>query len=102
MSKSMSVLLWWIIGGTKGGATRARIILALRERPQNANQLTNLLELDRKTVLYHLNLLTDNKLLTTAGKHYGLMYFLSPELESNFKLFLDIWEKIKGKPIKEE
>lgn len=98
MSKTMSTLLWWIIGGTKGGATRARIILALRERPQNANQLTNLLELDRKTVLYHLNLLIDNKLLTTAGKRYGLMYFLSPELESNFKLFSDIWEKIKGKP----
>jgi len=102
MSKTLNILLWWIIGGTKGGATRGRIILALKERPQNANQLTNLLELDRKTVLYHLNLLTDNKLLTTAGKRYGLMYFLSPELESSFKLFLDIWSKIKGKAIKEE
>ena len=65
MSKTMRILLWWIIGGTKGGVSRAKIILALKERPMNANQLTKLLGLDRKTVLYHLNLLIDNKLHNT-------------------------------------
>ncbi len=98
MSKAVSSLLWWILAGTKGGRTRARIIIALKERPMNANQLADLLGLDYKTIRYHLDLLIDNELLTTAGKRYGLMYFLSPKLESNYKVFLGIWGKIsKGK-----
>jgi len=86
--------LWWIIAGTKGGITRAKIIIALKDRPLSANQLTELLGLDYKTVRHHLDLLVDNKLLTTAGKKYGLMYFISHELESNYKTFLEIWNKI--------
>jgi len=96
--KSITHQLWWIIAGTKGGITRAKIIIALKEQPLSANQLTELLKLDYKTIRYHLDLLTDNKLLITAGKKYGLMYFISPELESNFETFLEIWNRIgKGK-----
>lgn len=94
MSKAVSSLLWWIIAGTKGGVTRAKIILALKERPLTANQLSNLLRLDYKTIRYHLDLLTENELLTTVGRKYGRMYFISPKLESNFKVFLEIWKKI--------
>lgn len=94
MSRAVKSLLWWIIAGTKGGITRAKIILALKERPLSANQLSKLLNLDYKTIRYHLQLLTDNELLTTAGKRYGLMYFASPKLESNYDVFLEIWEKI--------
>lgn len=98
MSKAVSSLLWWIIAGTRGGLTRAKIIIAIKERPMSANQLSNLLKLDYKTIRYHLDILTENELLTTAGKKYGLMYFLSPKLESNYKVFLEIWDKIrKGK-----
>jgi len=96
--KSITHQLWWILAGTKGGVTRAKIILALKERPLSANQLAELLGLDYKTIRHHLDLLVDNKLVTTAGKKYGLMYFISPELESNFETFLDIWKTItKGK-----
>lgn len=98
MPKSITHQLWWILAGTKGGVTRAKIILALKERPLSANQLAELLGLDYKTIRHHLDLLVDNKLVTTAGKKYGLMYFISPELESNFETFLDIWKTItKGK-----
>lgn len=98
MSRTVSNLLWWIIAGTKGGRTRAKIILALKERPSSASQLSNLLELDYKTIRYHLDLLTENELLTTGGKKYGRMYFISPKLESNYSVFLEIWKKIsKGK-----
>ncbi|MDI9644837.1 MAG: ArsR family transcriptional regulator, partial [Candidatus Verstraetearchaeota archaeon] len=36
-------MLGWLIAGTRGGETRAKIIEALREQPRNANQLANLL-----------------------------------------------------------
>jgi hypothetical protein len=34
----MKRLLWWLLAGTRGGRNRARIIMALHERPYNANQ----------------------------------------------------------------
>jgi hypothetical protein len=33
------------------------------------------------------------------GEPYGKMYFLSVELEENFEVFLEIWERI-GKKLK--
>jgi len=47
---SMKKILWWLIAGTKGGINRARIIIELHERPYNANQLSEKLELDYKTL----------------------------------------------------
>jgi len=95
MPKAIESRLWWILTGTKGGRTRARIIINIKERPMNANQLADLMRFDYKTIRYHLNLLLENGFLVTVGKKYGTMYFLSPQLESNYKVFLEIWEKIR-------
>ena len=46
--RSLKYLLGWLIAGTRGGPTRAKIISALQETPQNANQLATLLKMDRK------------------------------------------------------
>ncbi len=96
MSKAIKGLLWWVMAGTKGGKTRARILITLKERPMNANQLADLMKLDYKTIRYHLNLLLENGFLATVGKKYGKMYFLSPQLESNYEVFLEIWERIRN------
>ena len=40
-ARSLKYLLGWLIAGTRGGPTRAKIIEALRENPQNANQLAD-------------------------------------------------------------
>jgi DNA-binding transcriptional ArsR family regulator len=97
---SMKRIIWWLIVGTKGGVNRARIIRALKERPSNANQLTELLALDYKTVRHHLKVLQDNKIITSAGDRYGTVYFLSPYMEKDyavFKEYLDkIWNKYKS------
>jgi DNA-binding transcriptional ArsR family regulator len=93
----MRRVIWWLIVGTKGGVNRARIIRALKERPYNANQLTELLGLDYKTVRHHLKVLQDNKIITEMGKGYGAVYFLSPEMEAEYEVFkgyLDnVWNK---------
>jgi len=92
--RSLKYLLGWLIAGTRGGITRARIIMALREAPQNANQLANLLEMDYRTIRHHLRVLEKNKIIVSAGNRYGVTYFLSPQIEENYALFEEIWEKI--------
>ncbi|MBU2565439.1 MAG: winged helix-turn-helix domain-containing protein [Candidatus Thermoplasmatota archaeon] len=95
----MKQLLWWLIAGTKGGINRAHIIKALKDRPYNANQLSELLKLDYKTVRHHLKVLLDNNIIVTSGESekYGAMYFLSKATEENYKIFEEIWEKIGKK-----
>jgi DNA-binding transcriptional ArsR family regulator len=95
-------LLWWLIAGTRGGVNRARIIRALRQTPQNANQLADQLELDYRTVRHHLKLLQKNGIITSAGESYGITYFLSLEMEENYALFEEILNKIWKKEKREE
>jgi len=52
----------------------------------NTNQLADELELNYKTVQHHLEILTDNDILTTTGDGYGEMYFLTERMESNLDL----------------
>ena len=92
--KPLKYLLGWLIAGTRGGPTRARIITALRDTPQNANQLANLLEMDYRTIRHHLDVLEKNRLITTAGEGYGITYFLSPPMEENYAVFEEIMRRI--------
>jgi len=98
-SRPLKHLLQWLIAGTRGGANRAQIIIAIREEPRNANQLANLLGVDYRTVRHHLEVLEKNRLITSVGEQYGKMYFLSNELEANFEVFEEIWNEI-GKKLK--
>jgi DNA-binding transcriptional ArsR family regulator len=92
--RSLKYLLGWLITGTRGGPTRARIIATLKETPQNANQLANSLGMDYRTIRHHLEVLQKNKLITSAGEGYGTTYFLSPIMEENYALFEEILKRI--------
>lgn len=91
----MRKLLWYLIAGTKGGLNRARIIKCLEERPYNANQLAEILNLDYKTVRHHIKVLEDNKIITSSGGKYGTMYFLSADMEENLDVFKQIWKNMR-------
>jgi len=99
--RPLKYLLGWLIAGTRGGVTRAKILETLRENPQNANQLANLLGMDYRTIRHHLKILQKNRLITSAGNGYGTTYFLSTEMEENYGLFEEIlnklWKKQKRK-----
>jgi len=101
-ARPLKYVLGWLIAGTRGGITRAQIIRALKELPQNANQLANLLEMDYRTIRHHLEVLEKNKIIVSAGDRYGLTYFLSEEMEENYALFEEIWERFGKKEKKEE
>ena len=96
---SLKHLLQWLIAGSRGGVNRALIIIALRDEPRNANQLSGILNVDYRTVRHHIELLEKNRLITSIGDRYGKMYFLAPELEENYAEFDRIWNKI-GKKLK--
>lgn len=100
--RSLKHLLGWLIAGTRGGVTRAEIINALKERPQNANQLANTLKRDYRTVKHHLEVLSKNGMITSAGEGYGRTYFLSAQLEENYVLFEEMLNKIWKKEKRRE
>lgn len=86
----MRKVLWWLIGGSRGGKNRFRIIRTLNRKPMNANQLASTLDLDYKTVRHHLDLLVENGVVEAVGDGYGDTYFLTERMESN----LDVLETI--------
>lgn len=83
----MEKVLWYLIAGTRGGETRARIIRALDDRPHNANQLASHLDLEYNTIRYHLDMLIDHGILETGGDDYGKLYFLTDQFEHHHEKF---------------
>jgi DNA-binding transcriptional ArsR family regulator len=96
-ARPLKYLLGWLIAGTRGGSTRSKIIEALKETPQNANQLATMLKMDYKTMRHHLEVLEKNKIITSLGDRYGATYFLSQTMEDNYDVFEEIMKKIGKK-----
>lgn len=90
---SFEKMLWWLIGGTKGGQNRLRIIMALKDHPMNTNQLAKQLDLDYKTVEHHLEKLHKNEVVEAMGEDYGKNYFLTDKMEENIGVLEDIKRK---------
>ena len=70
----MEAVLWQVLAGTRGGPNRARLLRAVAERPRNANQLAETLELDYKTVRHHLEVLEENDVVQSSDYDYGAVY----------------------------
>ncbi|WP_259517893.1 winged helix-turn-helix domain-containing protein [Halanaeroarchaeum sp. HSR-CO] len=88
----MRKVLWWLLGGSRGGRNRLRIIRALDREPMNANQLAETLDLDYKTIRHHLELLGEHDVVTTMGDGYGTMYFLSDRMEQHLDVLDEVAE----------
>ena len=94
----MKNLLWYLIAGTRGGATRGRIIELLKKKPNNAHMIAKMLKLDYKTVRHHLEVLEKNNVIVPINKgNYGAVYFLSELMQENIKVFGEIWEQFGKK-----
>ncbi|SFR61737.1 regulatory protein, arsR family [Halogeometricum rufum] len=91
----MRQLLWWLIGGSRGGRNRLRIVRALHSRPRNTNQLSNDLDLNYKTVQHHLEVLEENGVVTTEGDNYGQLYFLSERMTDNLDILQEVAEQAR-------
>jgi DNA-binding transcriptional ArsR family regulator len=91
----MEAVLWYVLTGTRGGENRARILQALDERPRNANQLAEDLDLDYKTVRHHLDVLMDNDIVTNSGDDYGAIYMPTEQARDHWDVIETIVEQVE-------
>jgi len=91
---SVERVLWWLFGSSAGASTRTRLMLAIREKPRNALQLAEALDVDYTTVRHHLRVLAKNGLVTTVGERYGQVYFPSSSMESHWSVFERIAQNV--------
>lgn len=87
-------LLLFLLGGSRGGENRARIIRRLRAKPSNMNQLAGDLGLQYKAIQHHVRILVSNSLLVTSGEKYGIIYSLNPWFEAHIDIFEQVCAKL--------
>jgi predicted transcriptional regulator len=87
-------LLWFLLGGSRGGPSRVRIIQLLREKPRNQNQLATELGMQYKAVQHHVKVLVKSALIVGTGEKYGVTYSLTSWLESGIEILDDICRKL--------
>jgi len=95
--RTMEGTLWHVLSGTKGGPNRARILRAIHERPRNANQLADTLDLDYKTVRHHLDVLREEKLVRRSGDEYGAIYLPSDRIRQYWDTAEEIIERVTSR-----
>ena len=91
----MEPVLWYVLTGTRGGTNRVRILRALDERPRNANQLAEALDLDYKTVRHHLEVLVENDVLMDSGEEYGAVYLPTDRARDHWDVIERIIEQVE-------
>jgi DNA-binding transcriptional ArsR family regulator len=91
----MEQALWYLFAGTRGGETRARIVRALSERPRNANQIAETIEMDYNTVRHHLEMLTEHDVVESGENEYGKLYFLTDRFEHHREEFETILDEVE-------
>jgi len=92
---SFERLLWWLFAGSAGGATRATVLLAIREQPRNAQQLSQALHLDYTTVRHHLRVMEANIIVLAEGEKYGRIYFVTEGMESHWDKLQEILKRTR-------
>ena len=60
----------------------------------NANKIATALNLDYKTIVHHVKILSKNNLVVKAEKDYGAEYQLTQIMKDNQNVLEEIMEKI--------
>jgi DNA-binding transcriptional ArsR family regulator len=90
----MEKALWYLLTATRGGANRARIIDALTDRPKNANELADELDVGYKTIRHHMEQLEDHDIVESGDESYAKLYFLTDRFDTYRDTFEDIVEQM--------
>lgn len=90
----MEGVLWYVLTGTRGGPNRVRLLRTVAERPRNANQLAEELDLDYKTVRHHLGVLEENGIVTKSGDEYGAVYLPTDRTRDHWDVVEEIMAEV--------
>lgn len=91
----MKRALWYLFVGSRGGTNRVRIVNSIDERPRNANQIAEEIDVDYNTVRYHLDQLEEHDVVEQEQEGYGALYFLTEAFEYHREEFEDILEHVQ-------
>ena len=90
----MEAVLWQVLAGTRGGPNRARLLRAVDERPRNANQLAEALDLDYKTVRHHLEVLEENDVVRSSDYDYGAVYLPTDRARQHWDTVEEVFSRM--------
>lgn len=95
-SKQFKLILWSIVGATRGGPNRARILNILITESLNSHQIAKKLNLDHKTIRHHLKILVKNDLIRKSSEEsYGATYVLTSIMQQNIEILKEIVIKMR-------
>ena len=92
----MEGVLWYVLASSRGGPSRVRIVRAIDDRPRNANQLAEALDLDYTTVRHHLDVLMDNSVLRRSGDEYAAVYLFTDQARDHWDTVEEILNAVDG------
>ena len=78
-----------------GGKNTVRIIDEILVKPRNANQLARILNLDYKTVKYHLNIICSHRYIIKEKFGCNYSYIPSEKLYKNLEKYMIIKEHLE-------
>ena len=87
-------LLWFLLGGKRGGENRARIIQTLTNSAEKFESTCQRSDLQYKAVQHHIRVLVTSALLVSSGERYGTVYMLSPWFEHHIEIFDQVCGKV--------
>ncbi|WP_435120041.1 ArsR/SmtB family transcription factor [Halolamina sp. C58] len=90
----MEGVLWHLLASSRGGDTRTRVIQELDDRPQNANQLADSLDLDYTTVRHHLDVLAENSIVEESHDDYGAPFLLTDRVRNHWTTVEEIIDTV--------
>ncbi|KYH24639.1 bacterial regulatory protein, arsR family [Halalkalicoccus paucihalophilus] len=72
-----------------------RLLQAIEERPRNANQFAEDLDLNYTTIRHHLDVLMDNGMVQKSGGDYGAVYLTTDQVDHHWKTVETIIEQVE-------
>jgi DNA-binding transcriptional ArsR family regulator len=90
----MEGVLWHVLASSRGGPTRVRLVRALDERPRNANELADELDMDYTTIRHHLDVLMENNVLDRTDDEYAAVYLFTEQAKANWETVEEILETV--------
>ena len=85
------------IAGTRGGLPRLHILLLIKNKPYNINELSKIFSMDYKSIQHHIRILEKSGLVTSSKKKYDNEYKLSTLLEANSEALKELENMGKSK-----